>query len=313
MKQAKGTDQANRNRRTIILAASVVLTIGIATTVLIYSNTRAPFRATVLVVNDASIDMRYFLKRLAVTRTGTRTLLQTLAEDLIIRQAAPQPPYSIRVTDDDLDRALEEAARIQGVSSFDDWYRAQWEPTDFSEAEYRDIVRTKLLTDGLTQYLAERVPTVAEQVHLYMISSNSMEAAREVKRRLDAGEDFYTLARELNLDEELKAQGGDLGWYPRGGLAANLAQTVFEELEIGKPSNPLVFTEQLVAIILVAERAAARQIDEERLRDLRSSVLDEWLVGEMRHQRITFHGLKNGFDGETEAWIQWQLLKMNKE
>jgi parvulin-like peptidyl-prolyl isomerase len=317
VKQAKRTDQVNRIRRTIILAAFVVLAIGIATAVLIYGNTRAPFRAAVLEVNDTSIKMKYFLKRLSLARTNSRAMLQTLANEQIIKQTAPQPPYGIRISDSDIDGALEEAARRQGSAAdeqaFDTWYREQLKQTGFSDAEYRDLVRTNLLTQRVIQYLAERVPTVAEQVHLYMISQSSIEETREVKRRLDAGEDFYTLAREVNVDEELKARGGDLGWFPRSGLAENLARTAFDELEIGKASEPLVFNEQLVAIILVAERAAARQIEEEMLQSLKSRVLEEWLTSEIRHHRVVVHGLKNGFDAETEAWVQWQLQKMRKE
>jgi parvulin-like peptidyl-prolyl isomerase len=146
-----------------------------------------------------------------------------------------------------------------------------------------------------------------------MITQGSLADAQEVKRRLDGGEDFFALARELNVEEELKARGGDLGWYPRSGLTENLARAAFEELEIGQSSSPLVFDEQLVVIILVAERAAARQIEEDTLQNLESRVLEDWLQQEYRHHRVVVHGLKNGFDGETEAWVRWQLQKMKKE
>jgi parvulin-like peptidyl-prolyl isomerase len=270
-----------------------------------------------LEVNDTSIKMYYFLKRVSLARTNPRAMLQTLVNEEIIKQTAPHPPYSITISDNEVDRALEEAARSQGTAAdervFNDWYRQQLEQTGFSEAEYTDLVRTNLLTKRLIQYLTERVPTVAEQVHLYMIGQDSMEAAREVKRRLDEGEGFYTLARELNVDEELKARDGDLGWYPRSGLAENLARTAFDELEIGQTSEPLVFSEQLVVIILVAERAAARPIEENTLQSLKSRVLEDWLQQEYRHHRVLVHGLNNGFDAETEAWVQWQLQKMRKE
>ena len=70
MKQVKISDQENRNRRTVILAVFVVLAIGIATAVLLYGTARAPFRATVMEVNDTSIKMKYFLKRLSLARTS---------------------------------------------------------------------------------------------------------------------------------------------------------------------------------------------------------------------------------------------------
>jgi parvulin-like peptidyl-prolyl isomerase len=317
MKQVKSSKQDTRNRKPIFLAGCAVLLIGIATAVFIYRNTKAPFRTTVLEVNDTSIKMKYFLKRVSMDRTNPRSMLQTLADEQIIKQTASQPPYNIRISEEDIDRAIEEAARGQseatGEHAFDAWYRQQLEQTGFSAAEYRDLVRTNLLTQGMIRYLVERVPTVAEQVHLYMITQGSLEEAREVKRRLDAGEDFFVLARELNVDEELKARGGDLGWYPRSALAANLARAAIEELEIGQPSSPLAINGQLVVIILVAERAAARQIEEDTLQNLKSRVLEDWLQQEYRHHRVVVHGLKNGFDGETEAWVRWQLQKMTKQ
>jgi foldase protein PrsA len=317
MKQVKSSRQDTRSRKPIILAGCVVLLIGIATAVLIYRNTKAPFRTTVLEVDDTSIKMKYFLKRVSLARTNPRAMLQNLANEQIIKQAAPQPPYSIRITDEDIDQAIKEAARSQSEATdehaFNAWYHQQLEQTGFSAAEYRDLVRTKLLTQRLTRYLTERIPTVAEQVHLFMITQGSLADAREVKRRLDAGEDFVALARGLNVEEELKARGGDLGWYPRSSLAENLARAAFEELEIGQPSSPLVFDERRVVIIMVAERAAARQIEEDTLKELKSRVLEDWLQREYRHHRVVVHGLKNGFDGETEAWVRWQLQKMKKE
>jgi hypothetical protein len=63
---------------------------------------------------------------------------------------------------------------------------------------------------------------------------------------------------------------------------------------------------------MVVERAAARQIEEQTIENLKSRVLERWLDREIRYHSIKFHGLKNGFDAETEAWIQWQLYKTKK-
>ena len=50
----------------------------------------------------------------------------------------------------------------------------------------------------MREYLAVRAPTVAEQIHLFMIIQKTGEAINEVNRRLDEGEDFFKLANELN-------------------------------------------------------------------------------------------------------------------
>jgi parvulin-like peptidyl-prolyl isomerase len=261
--------------------------------------------------------MEYLLKRISITRDNPLIMLQILANEEIIKQTALQPPYSISISEGDIDRRLEELARDQSEAmderTYKSWFRQQLDQTRFSADEFRDLIRTNLLTQRLTLYLQERVPTVAEQVHLYIITQNSLAEARALKRRLDAGEDFYSLARELNVDEELRARSGDLGWYPRSGLAENLARAAFDELDIGQASSPLTLSDQLVAIVMVADRVAARQIEGQTVEKLKARVLEEWLLQETRHHKITVHGLKNGFDRETEAWIQWQLQKMRKE
>jgi foldase protein PrsA len=306
-----------QRRKAILVAVILSLTICIATALLIYQNTRAPFRKTVLEVDDTSVKMRYFLKRLYLAQTTTKTMLQRLTEEEIIKRVAPKPPYNVKISDEEIDHLLKQAHNQQtatkGDHSFSDWYRQKLEQTGLSPAEYRELVRTNLLSQQLIHYLEDKVPTVAEQVHLYMIAQGSLAEAQHAKRRLEAGEDFYALARELNVDEELKAQGGDLGWYPRGSLADNLAHAAFDQLDIGQPSVPLVVSDQLVVIIMVAERVSARQIDKDKLQRIRSGVFEEWMKQEYRHHTVVVHGLKNGYEAETEAWVQWQLQKMRKE
>jgi parvulin-like peptidyl-prolyl isomerase len=313
----KSSNQNTWSRRTIILAGCVVIFIGVVTAVLIYSNNRAPFRTTVLEVNDSSIRMGYFLKRVFIAQSNSMIVLQTLTNEEIIKQTAPRPPYNIRISEADIDRRLKTLAQDQ-IGSTDEkaykaWFQQQLEQTRFTPDELRELVRTNLLTQRLILYLEERVPTVAEQVHLFMIPQRSLAEVQAANRRLDAGEDFLTLAQELAIDAELSAWSGDLGWIPRSGLAENLSRAAFDELDVGQISTPIVLDEQLTVIIMVAERATARRIEAEIVEKLKSRALNQWLLREIQHHRITTHGLNNGFDRETESWIQWQLQKMRKE
>jgi len=306
--------KTSRRRKAIIVASFMGVAIAIAAAIMIYRSKMAPFRAVVLEVNDTSISMGYFLKRASLSPESPTAMLETLISEEIIKQVAPYPPHSIRVSENDVDLFLREIARGDretiSESEFDVWYRQQLEETRFTKAEYRDLVRSNLLRQRLAVSIAEKIAGVAEQVHLFMLAQSSMEDALDVKKRLDEGEDFYRLARKLNLNEQLKEQGGDLGWYPREALPENVAREVFDRLEIGQYSEPLVISNQYAAIILVAERSAARQINEQLLQTLKSNALERWLEQELTHHRVIVHGLKNGYDEETEAWIQWQLQKM---
>jgi len=71
----------------------------------------------------------------------------------------------------------------------------------------------------------------------------SESQATEVKARLENGEDFGELAVELSLENLSKADGGDLGWYPRGILSELLATPILEDYaftaDVGVLSPPL--------------------------------------------------------------------------
>jgi|CXWL01.1.fsa_nt_gi peptidyl-prolyl cis-trans isomerase D len=49
----------------------------------------------------------------------------------------------------------------------------------------------------------------------------------EAKRKVEAGQDFAALARELSEDAASKAQGGDLGYFPKGRMTPEFEQPAF--------------------------------------------------------------------------------------
>ena len=58
----------------------------------------------------------------------------------------------------------------------------------------------------------------------------------EIKKRLDAGEDFATLAKELSDDKASAQKGGDLGWFGIGRMVRDFEKATFE-LEVGETSE----------------------------------------------------------------------------
>ncbi len=374
-------------KRVVAIAVVVVLVIGVVTGLIIYGDKVAPLQATVLEVDDSQVTMRYFLKRASQSVEAPQGVLQKLVTEEIVKQVAPESPFSIKITEEEIDGALREAARreilavqaraeeeSQGATGGDDegvtgpeevfegdeaveaqdaavgddaaaetpgeesgvvetavgeteggesrpdtltgtisegefreWYERKLDQTGFSDDEYRDIVRRNLLQYYLTQYLAERVPTVAEQVKLLVISLPSLEEAEEVEDRLDDGEDFFDVAEELKAEDRLVDQTFDIGWRPRSAINPSFASIAFDQLEVGEYSDPFPAGERYYAIIKVADRAKARQVGEEVLQRLRSSAFGSWLQQELPYHRVVVHGLNNGWDQETEAWVKWQL------
>lgn len=92
-----------------------------------------------------------------------------------------------------------------------------------------------------------------EQVRASHILVATIEEAEAVTQRLEAGEEFATLAQELSIDTGSAAQEGDLGWFPRGAMVEPFEQAAFA-LEPGEISVP-VESDYGFHIILLQEKA----------------------------------------------------------
>ena len=306
----KATDSDRQGRWTrYIIILVVVAIIGIAVGVFYYQEYIAPRRITVIKVDDTSIRMDYFLKRLKIAPIDPMNMLDSLQKEELIRMDAPALVGEL--TEDDIDQGLRNIASGGSgnitESEFKEWYRQQLNETGFTDAEFREYVGTNVLATRLQIYLAERVSTVAEQFHVHMIVLETYDDAIEVRTRWEEGEDFAELAREVTLDENYKENGGDLGWMPSG--VDDLIDFATRDLDIGVVSQPVTETGTYFYLFLISEREVARPLDEEDLRVLQSKVLNEWLISRNEFHKITYHGFNNGFDSETYAWVNWQLSK----
>lgn len=68
---------------------------------------------------------------------------------------------------------------------------------------------------------------------------SALEALDKVKMRLEQGEEFSDLAKELSQDIGSARQGGDLGYFQRGVMDANFEETAFSMSKVGDVSEPI--------------------------------------------------------------------------
>jgi parvulin-like peptidyl-prolyl isomerase len=123
-------------------------------------------------------------------------------------------------------------------AAYDSWIDTIRQQTGISEAQYRDYIRAGLLTSKLADALGEEVPTVAEQANARHILVETEEEANAVLARLEAGEEFADLAQELSTDTGSAANGGELGFVPRGRFVEPIDEAIFT-LPIGEISEPI--------------------------------------------------------------------------
>jgi parvulin-like peptidyl-prolyl isomerase len=156
-----------------------------------------------------------------------------------------------------------------------------------SEADYRRTIEADLLYGKLQGLSASRVPTTDEQVHVRHILLETEEEAQTVLARLEAGEDFTSLAEELSTDESTRQDGGDLGWFPRGVMVPEFEEATFA-LQPGEMSD-IVQTSFGYHIILVEERDPDRELEPSLLERRQTSALSEWLEEQRQSEAVERH------------------------
>lgn len=310
---SKAADRSRRRRRTGFIIGAVVIIIILAILgVGYYQSYISPFQRIIITVDDTSIRMDYFINRTRMVGANPVTMLGILTSEQIVKIKAPS--FGIAVSPEDITQELRTAARGSSEtiseSEFQAWYRQQLNESKVSDAEFREIVATSLVAARLQEYLAERVPTVSEQVHLHDILVSGYQQAQDIKARLGKGESFADLAREVSLDEQSKAGGGDLGWLPRGVLDPQLNWIIFA-LNPGEVSVPVPTEAQPTEggryyLFMVSEKADTKELDENSLQMLKARALENWLAEERQFHQVTYN-----FTSETAAWINWQLSKSN--
>ncbi len=110
--------------------------------------------------------------------------------------------------------------------------------------------------------------------HILLTGEDARERAEEALVKLQEGQDFAALARELSDDLATKEQGGDLGFFPRGRMLPEFEEAAFV-LELGETSSP-VETARGVHLIRMEEREAGfEKTREEVAPELARGLLEE--------------------------------------
>lgn len=149
--------------------------------------------------------------------------------------------------------------------------------SNYSYDDYRKIVEISLLREKLQAALAQEVTKTGEQIHVRHILVKTLEEAQAVQKRLQAGEDFETLAQELSTDPSAKINKGDLGWSTRGRFVPEFetaAWALTTPLQISEP----ITTSFGVHLIQLMEKDANRVLDQTELANKESSALTDWLA-----------------------------------
>lgn len=139
--------------------------------------------------------------------------------------------------------------------------------------------------DKLTEQLSTGISSEQEQVWARHILVADEEAANKVLDRLNKGEDFGALAKELSTDSGSKDKGGDVGWFGRGAMVKAFEENAFS-MKIGETSKP-VKTDYGYHIIQVLGHEN-RSLTVAEIEKLKTQELTNWLNSQYTSVKITY-------------------------
>lgn len=303
--KAKAEAQAVEQRRSAQLAAAerrnrffivggVVVGILVALGFIVfgwYQTQIRPLGKTVLQVEDTKFSLAHlerrmrleFDQRLQFSQGITlgqlaNVVLSELELEATVVEGGKQ--LEIFVTDEDVDaevRARGNLADEVAPNLFAQEFRRQVEETGLEPDEYRQFLRATLAQDKVLDYFAFFVPSEEPQVLIRWIVLDDEEQAQAAFLRLENGEDFAAVARQLSIETSTSEEGGLVDWSPRGAFPSEAVEDyLFEEAEPDVHSEVLAGG-QLFYILELLELDENRALDEGQRLVVANRELASWI------------------------------------
>lgn len=204
----------------------------------------------------------------AVTELTNAHLMRAQAEAL-----------GVQVDDHAVNVALYEFVSGPGVVADDFDFRTAFaevrDQTRLDSRTIRGFIADRALADAVADQLAGNLEPAPAQIRASQIVVATEEAAETVIAQLDAFQPFALVAEQASTDADGAADGGDLGWLPRGLMPDGWDEAAFA-LRPGARSNP-VSTSQGWHVIQVHDTSDSRELDAEAAERRRQVTYDNWL------------------------------------
>jgi len=273
-----------RSRLIVVMLAVVLVAAGIAAAIVV---TRGMQRGTAVAANvngeviyssdlerevaalarQYNIDLNSENGRKQRAEINKIVLDQVIEQRLILQEARR---LGAEATTQQLDEAMTGIKRNFPTPAEFEMALAQ---RGLTEAALRDRLRTTITVQNIAAKVSTATVTEAEiqkqfqanraqydkpeQVHVRHILVESDAEARFALARLNRGEKFEDLARQLSKDPGSKEQGGDLGFVSKGQLVPEFERAAFALQRPGELS-PVVKTQYGYHVIQFVARTAAQ-------------------------------------------------------
>ncbi len=199
--------------------------------------------------------------------SAIKTQKEQVLENIITTKVIEQKAKELKLLPDesklksDMDKKIDDIKKqnFKGdTSQFDAALKAQGFTEESFKTMFLSQLKTQAIETNVSNYLAKNVKITDKQIkdyynankdkyteqpdkmHLAHILVKTKDEAQKVKARLDKGEDFAKVAKEVSQDTATKDKGGDLGFvnYNDSGYDAQFMAGA-KALKEGAISNPV--------------------------------------------------------------------------
>jgi hypothetical protein len=246
--------------------------------------------------------------------------LQTLQENELAFQLAPR--YGISVSAEEVDERLDSILGFVAIGiaereskeykdNVEEAKRQFIHRIGMDEEIFRDFIRKSMFRERLRDVVAESIPRVQVQVHLYEIIKPARDAEdiRAIERSLKTGSPIENVVLEHSLDPNVKRDNGDRGWFPFG-VTPSIDNLLFgldadgERLMPIRTATEPRFDEESNwwSYLIVGEVSEAREVDDENFDALTTRGLTIFF----NEERSDFE-LHMVLDSEIFDWVNKQV------
>jgi parvulin-like peptidyl-prolyl isomerase len=199
-------------------------------------------------------------------------VLDSLIDQVIIELEANK--LGLTVSEETLEAKTQESiTKGPGQAEFEEWLAAN----NLTYEEFKANLRSELLANQVFETITNNVPETAEQIEMRQILVADDTTAWAIIEQLKNGTEFSTLVQEYSIDENSRANEGNLGWFPRGlGLIPPEVEEVAFSIEPGQVSGPIK-SPLGFHIIKLENREMERPLEDMR-QALKQQIFIKWLA-----------------------------------
>lgn len=237
-------------------------------------------------------------------------ILTGLIRSRLLEQGAEE--LGVEVSEEDVDEQREQVVEEVGG---EDAFEQIVEQNNLTQEEVRSQLRDLALQERVADELTADLEVDSDEVRAFYeqnygtaearhILVESEEEAREVLERLEEGEDFGELAKEVSTDPSAEQNAGDLGEFDRGQMVPEFTEAVFEAEE-GEIVGPVEtqFGHHVIEVRSIDPGPPLSEVEgdinDELLEEERVELVQAWLEEQTAEAEVSVNPRFGEWDPET--------------